>query len=47
MLNHVFALRLTSTVSNGSLCHFTHQLAIGNIDAAENLEEMNINDGSY
>jgi hypothetical protein len=44
MLNQVFALQLTSTVSNGSHCQLTHHRATSNVNAAGNLEEMNIND---
>jgi hypothetical protein len=44
MLRYVVVLRLTSTVSGGSLCHFTHHLAVGNVHAAENLQGPSVND---
>ena len=39
MSSQIFALRHTSAVPNGSLCHLSHQLAVGNVHTAENLEE--------
>jgi hypothetical protein len=39
MLGHM-TNQLTSIVSNGSLCQFTHQLAVGNVDTAKNLQEV-------